>query len=151
MKMQVRTKLPGTAPMGRVTVDIELKNHRDVILADAGQMRADEIRTVVVAGIVDTGAASLVIPKHIATELGVPVAGEVKVRYADQRRATRSLVEDVEVHLLGRKGTHNAIVEPRRKDVLIGAIVLEDLDLVVDCKAQELRPRDPEGMFFEID
>lgn len=44
-----------------------------------------------------------------------------------------------------------AIAEPRRKDVLIGAIVLEDLDLVVDCRTQRLHPRDPKQILAEIE
>jgi hypothetical protein len=42
-------------------------------------------------------------------------------------------------------------VEPNRTDVLIGAIVLEDLDLLVDCRTQTLRPRDPGGIIAEIE
>lgn len=36
-------------------------------------------------------------------------------------------------------------------DVLIGAIVLEDLDLLVDCRTQALQPRDPRGIIVEIE
>jgi hypothetical protein len=42
-------------------------------------------------------------------------------------------------------------VEPGRSDALIGAIVLEDLDLVADCTHQRPIPRDPRGMFAELD
>jgi hypothetical protein len=34
---------------------------------------------------------------------------------------------------------------------LIGAIVLEDLDLMVDCQWQQLVPRDPSGPVYEIE
>ena len=52
--------------------------------------------------------------------------------------------EGVYVQLLGRHGTFTAIVEPRRTTALVGAIVLEDLDLLVDCTAeQRVVPRDP--------
>ena len=34
--------------------------------------------------------------------------------------------------------------------MLIGAIVLEDLNLLVDSRTQQLRPRDPEGIVTEI-
>lgn len=55
------------------------------------------------------------------------------------------------VELFGRHGTFKAIVEPKREDVLIGAIVLEDLDLLVDCRTQTLQPRDPKGIITEIE
>lgn len=137
--------------MGRVVLDLELANHEDVVLASAGAKAKAAIRRVTVTGIVDTGAAHLVIPKRIADQLGVPLAGKACVRYADQRNASRSVVRDVDVHLLGRQGTFKAIVEPNRRDVLIGAIVLEDLDFVVNCQLQRLEPRDPDRIVSEIE
>jgi hypothetical protein len=44
-----------------------------------------------------------------------------------------------------------AIVEPKRTSALIGAIVLEQLDLLVDCQRQRLIPRDPSGPLYEIE
>ena len=80
--------------------------------------------------------------------LGLPLGDSVKVRYADGRQAKRKGAEGVYVQLLGRHGTFSAIVEPKRKTALIGAIVLEDLDLLVDCSAQRVIPRDPSGATF---
>jgi hypothetical protein len=39
----------------------------------------------------------------------------------------------------------------RRETALVGAIVLEDLDLLVDCVDQRLVPRDPSGPTYEIE
>ena len=49
----------------------------------------------------------------------------------------------------GRDGVYNAVVEPSTESVLIGAIVMEDLDLIVDCVAQRLLPRDPKQITSE--
>jgi hypothetical protein len=43
------------------------------------------------------------------------------------------------------------VVEPARNDALIGAIVLEDLDLLVDCGTQSLYPREPGSTLTEIE
>lgn len=137
--------------MGRVAVEVELVNNRDRVRAEEGDIPPDRVRRAHARGVVDTGATHLVLPKTIADQLGVPTTGKMKVRYADHRRGTRPVVEGVEVELLGRKGTFKAIVEPNRADVLIGAIVLEDLDLLVDCATQTLQPRDPTGMTTEIE
>ncbi|MGH7226010.1 MAG: aspartyl protease family protein, partial [Gemmataceae bacterium] len=67
------------------------------------------------------------------------------------RKKRRRVVDQVEVELLGRRGTFKAIVEPARADALIGAIVLEDLDLLVDCRTQTLQPRDPKQIIAEIE
>ena len=70
---------------------------------------------------------------------------------ADGRKAERREAGGVYVELIGRNSTFKAIVEPRRKTALIGAIVLEDLDLLVDCQQQRLVPRDPSGPVYEIE
>jgi predicted aspartyl protease len=134
-----------------VATEIELVNHQDAVLAGAGAMPNDQVRRLRIGSIVDTGASHLVIPKAVADALGVPIIGETGVRYADSRRAARKIVNDVEVHLLGRNGIFKAIVEPDRKDVLLGAIVLEDMDFIVDCREQKLVPRDPDRILSEIE
>ncbi len=45
----------------------------------------------------------------------------------------------------------NAVVEPDRESALVGAIVLEALDLLVDCTHQRLVPRDPRYVVSEIE
>jgi hypothetical protein len=57
------------------------------------------------------------------------------------------------VHLSfdGRESIFNAVVEPGRESALIGAIVLEDLDLLVNCTAQRLVPRDPKQIISEAE
>jgi predicted aspartyl protease len=137
--------------MGRVTVQIELLNHGDSVLAERGQLAPEKVRRATVAGVVDTGATQLVVPGRVAAELGLNKVGEASVRFADNRRENRSIVEDVEVRLQNRKATFNAVVEPNREDALIGAIVLEALDFIVDCVGQKLVPRDPHRIVAEIE
>jgi hypothetical protein len=67
------------------------------------------------------------------------------------RRARPRAVKGVFVRLLGCDSTFTAISEPKRETAQIGAIVLEDLDLLVDCATQQLVPRDPRGETFEIE
>jgi predicted aspartyl protease len=137
--------------MGRVTVQVELRNYRDTVLAENGLLAPEKVRRKVVSGVVDTGAAQLVVPGAIAKELGLEKIGEASVRFADNRRENRTVVKDVGLMLMGREATFNAIVEPSREDALIGAIVLEALDFVVDCVGQKLIPRDPDRIFAEIE
>ena len=87
----------------------------------------------------------------MATQLGLPSAGHVKVRYADNRSTSKALVDQVHATLLGRESVFKALVEPDRKDALIGAIVMEDLDFLVDCVGQTLYPRDPEMIVTEAE
>lgn len=137
--------------MGRVNVELTVTNNTDRILAQTGHLAADKVRQVKINGIVDTGAAMLVLPESVAAQLGLPKTGEAGVRYADDRRAARYIVGQVEAEILGRRSLFEAIVEPGRKDALIGAIVLEALDMLVDCRTQTLHPRDPDRIITEIE
>jgi len=137
--------------MGRFAVEFEVANDLDVALAKAGALKAEKVRRTTIRGTVDSGAAFLVLPKHVADELGLPKARKVKVRYADRRSALRDVVERVHVRILDRSGTFTAVVEPRRKDALIGAILLEAFDLLPDCTHQRLIPRDPRYITAEIE
>lgn len=84
-------------------------------------------------------------------QLGLPLRPKkLKVRFADGRRATRE-ADEARLFLLGRDGVFRAIVEANRDTALIGAIVLEDLDLLIDAKNQRLYPRDPDSVLAEIE
>jgi predicted aspartyl protease len=137
--------------MGRIIADLEVANNDDVALERRGVLPADQVRRRTVKGLVDSGATRLVLPAKLVKELGLPVTGKIRVRYADNRTSERNMAEGVYVELLGRHSTFAAVVEPKREDVLIGAIVLEDLDLLVDCQRQKVVPRDPQGPIYEIE
>ena len=137
--------------MGRFAVDLKLANGVDATLVHRGLLTPDQIRQAEIRGVVDTEVLRLVIPEYVATELGVREVDEIQVRYADGRIATRKLVTDVLLELLGREATFRATVESNRDSALIGAIVLEELDLLVDCTTEKLRPRDPNHIISEIE
>jgi clan AA aspartic protease len=138
------------AVMGKINVEIALANNSDVQMSERGALPAEKVRRARIMGLVDTGASYLVLPESIVKQLGLPDLGTVAVRYADQRKKRRRVVDQVQVELLGRRGTFKAVVEPARTDALIGVIVLEDLDLVPDCQTQTLQPRDPKQIIVEI-
>jgi predicted aspartyl protease len=144
-------KAKGANGVGRFTVDFEVANHGDMVKARDGLLAPDKVRRLSISGVVDSGATRLVLPAKVVKQLGLPVKGKVKVRYANNQTATRDAVKEVYVELLGRDGVFTAVVEPKRKTALIGAIVLEDLDFVVDCIEQKLVPRDPRYVVSEIE
>jgi predicted aspartyl protease len=141
----------GTKDVGRFTVPIEVANTGDVFKMREGQLDPDKVRRVTIQGWVDSGATKLILPKSVADQLGLQRSAKAKVRYADGRTATRQTAPGAHVTLLGREGDFTAIVEPKRSEALIGAIVLEDLDLLVDCQYQRLVPRDPNMALYEIE
>ena len=141
----------GVSDVGRFSVEIKLANYRDIIRAEERTIQDDEVRRLTVAGLVDSGATRLVLPKAVVEQLGLPLGKKINVQYVDGRTAQRHLVEGVFLEILGRQSTFRAVVEPKRTTALIGAIVLEDLDLLVDCAGERLVPRDPRGEFSEIE
>jgi predicted aspartyl protease len=137
--------------MGRFSVDFEVANHEDIVRARIGLITDKQVRRVKLRGVVDPGATRLVLPKKVADRLGVDVIEKVKVRYADRSVGKRDLVGDVYVQVQGRRGVFSAIVGPKRRSALIGAIILEDFDFMVDCANQRLVPRDPRFIVSEIE
>jgi predicted aspartyl protease len=141
----------GVNVVGRFSVEFEVANNDDLALVRRGLLPPDQVRRETIQGIVDSGATKLVLPLAVVERLGLPLGNKIQVRYADGRKARREGAEGVYVELLGRHGTFTAICEPNRETALIGAIVLEDLDLLVDCTAQRVVPRDPRGAIYEIE
>lgn len=141
----------GADNMGRISVEIEVANYGDIILAERGLLPADQVRRQTIRALVDSGATKLVLPEKLVKELGLPLGDKIQVRYADGRTAQRRGAEGVYVSLLGRHGTFTAVVEPQRETALLGAIVLEDFDLLVDCPRERVVPRDPHIVIHEIE
>ena len=137
--------------MGRATLDFEIANNRDVELAEGGIIAPDQIRRLTLRGVVDAGATRLVLPESAIKPLGLTPSGMANVHHADRRSARIATVRGVWLELLGRQGVFTAFVEPNRTNALIGAIVMEDLDFLVDCVTQTLIPRDPGGLSGEIE
>jgi predicted aspartyl protease len=137
--------------VGRVYVDVEIANNDDIRQAKTGALPKKQVRRQTIRAVVDSGANKLVLPAKLVKELGLPEGPKIKVRYADGRTAVRPSAEEVYVKLLGRHGTFRAVVEPRRETPLVGAIVLEDFDLLVDCPNERVVPRDPKFEVQEIE
>jgi predicted aspartyl protease len=141
----------GANGVGRFSVELEVANNDDLALVRRGVSRPDQVRRETIRGVVDSGASKLVLPQAVVNRLGLPLGDKVKVRYVDGRQAERREAKGVFLKFLCRDGTFTAVSVPKRETALIGAIVLEDLDLLVDCVAQRVVPRDPRGAINEIE
>ena len=112
----------------------------------------DTSRTQELNALVDTGATMLVLPAEIIQELGLREVREVTVRYADNSRRTKSIFGVLRVELQGRFGHFDVLQEERGGQALVGQIVLEELDLVVDPKGRGLvpNPESPDMPLLDI-
>ena len=132
-------------------MNVELANYEVKIRERRNELGADAVRDCTIEGWVDTGATQVVIPKVVADSLGLPLKSKTRVKFADGRREVRDVASDLRLRLCGREGTFRAVVEPGREDVLIGAIVLEDLELLADPRNHSCYPRDPEMALTELE
>jgi clan AA aspartic protease len=124
--------------MGIVHAEITLKNVEDGIKARIGLINPEEIRTSTVTAVVDTGAMSLVITEELRQKLGLAVVRERSALVANGQRVIGKVTDAVEVQWKNRVTTLPALVIPGAEKILMGAIVLEDMDLMVNPVTQEV-------------
>ncbi len=127
--------------MGEVVVNVELESAGDLALVAAGALAERDVRRLSLQIVVDTGASSLMLPQEIVDALGLPVVRTTRVQYADGRRESLLVAGPIALTVAGRSGNFDCIVGRRGVEPLLGQIVLESLDLLVDCPAQRLVPR----------
>jgi len=112
----------------------------DYFNAETGIISPDDIRSAEVEALVDAGANMLVLPAEVVKQLGLVEIQRRKARYADGRTAVRSVVSSVRVEIAGREGEFDVLAENAGTMPLIGQVVVEELDLIVDPRSKELRP-----------
>jgi len=94
----------------------------------------------------------MVLPKNIVSQLGLERIEEVRVRYADNRVGTKEIYGGVKLELKGRVGIFDVLAESEGSQPLIGQIILERLDLVIEPSTRRImpNPRSPEMPMVEI-
>jgi predicted aspartyl protease len=123
--------------MGVVRAEITLKNALDVGSSRRGFMKEPEIRQAVVQAVVDTGAMTLVINEQLRRQLGLDIVGAKIATLANNAKQRVQIADTVEVHWKNRSMTCRPwVVESGR--ILLGLIPLENMDLIVDPKGEEL-------------
>ena len=112
----------------------------------------DSTRSVEVEAVIDTGATMVVLPQNIVDKLGLKGIREAKVRYANNSTEPKSVYGVVTIEIKGRAGNFDVLAEAEGSQPLIGQVVLEILDLVVDSRTRTLipNPMSPEMPMVEI-
>ena len=124
--------------MGTVYAEITLKNVSDEDELLKGRLKEEEVRSVTVKAVVDTGAASIVISEELRQTLGLLVTEERSVKLADGGRTLCKLTRPVNIFWKDRHWACPAVVLPGAESVLLGAIPLEGMDVMINPKTQEL-------------
>lgn len=133
--------------MGLTYADIELINGYDLENAKRNIIGEEEVKRMHVQMLVDTGALMLCINESIQEQLQFPVHEKRKAETADGRVIECYVVGSVEVRFKNRQTTCRAMVLPGSSEPLLGAIPLEDMDVLIHPQRQELIVN-PEHPYF---
>jgi clan AA aspartic protease len=105
--------------MGHIFAELELSNPRD-----------SKLEVIKVKALADTGALMLCIPEHVALQLNLETETLREVSVADGRKMNVPYVGPVRVLFEKRFCYVGALV--LGDEVLLGAVPMEDMDLVVN-------------------
>ena len=111
--------------MGLTNPKIQLRNPR-----------RPELEAVAIDALADTGAVHMCIPLHIQMQLQLDEAEAKEVTLADGSRKLVPYVGPIELRFRNRIGFTGALVTGDTP--LLGAIPMEDMDLVVVPKTREV-------------
>ena len=133
--------------MGLVYADITLINGEDLILAKRHIIGEDEIKQMTVSMLVDTGAYMMAINETIQEQLNLPVLERRKAQMANDSVEEYDVVGPIEVKFKNRRTVCNAMVLSGDNEPLLGAIPMEDMDVLIHPQRQEMIVN-PEHPYF---
>jgi clan AA aspartic protease len=118
--------------MGLIRAKIELANPTK-----------PKLKPMDVEALVDTGAMTICIPEHVAVQLGLETIEKREVTTADEKSHVVPYVGPVRIRFQNRTCFTGALVIG--ETVLLGAVPMEDMDLVVSPSAETIvvNPKSP--------
>ncbi len=111
--------------MGLINANVELRNPRK-----------PELEPVLVDALVDSGSVHLCIPEHIRIQMKLDEIDKKEVTLADGSQKLVPYVGPIELRFKNRIGFAGALV--MGDQALLGAIPMEDMDLVIIPKTRTL-------------
>jgi predicted aspartyl protease len=131
--------MKGAFKMGRTMETVKIQNYSDIAKAEEGLIAESDIRTVEVEAVADTGAAYLCLPPSVIQQLGLIHSFSRNVMTANgvvQRRVFKG----ADITIQGRNEQMSVMQTDQQTPSLVGYLVMEALDFVVDPKSQALIP-----------
>jgi clan AA aspartic protease len=118
--------------MDLITANIELANPKK-----------PQLKPLAIQALVDTGAMTICIPEHVAVQLDLEEIEKREVTTADQRSHLIPYVGPIQIRFQNRTCFTGALVIG--ESVLLGAVPMEDMDLVLSPSGQSIsvNPKSP--------
>jgi len=126
--------------MGKVVGKIRVTNFRDTS------------KSVEIEAVIDMCATMSALPVDLIQELGLEKIDEVNVRYEDNSVRRKEVYGWIILEIASRKAVFDVLAENEGAQPLIGQIVLERLDLIIEPTTRKVmpNPRSPETPMIEI-
>lgn len=137
-KANTKTYKSGVNETGLVYAEIDPANGGDMYLFRQGLLEEEKGKQVKIDALVDGGAYMLCINENVKAQLDPPLIEKQFSRMADETLLELEVVGPVEIRFENRSTTVRSIVLPGNSEVLLGAIPMEDMDVLVDPKRHKL-------------
>ena len=135
--------------MGVIYADIELINRVDLTMASRNLIGAEEVKRMRLSMLVDTEAYMMAINETIQSQLELRFIEKRKVQLASGQVVEYDVVGPIDVRFANRRAVCSAFVLPGDSESLLGAIAMEEMDVLVHPKRQELVVN-PEHPYYAV-
>ncbi|HRG91054.1 MAG TPA: hypothetical protein PLW44_18655 [Chitinophagales bacterium] len=117
--------------MGFVRASLELINASDISNFEGGFIPETSIRKMHITALVESGFVMMSINETVKEQLGLKVRDRRKIELADGTVRELEVVGPIEVRFENRMSTVNAMVLPGNQEPLLGAIPMEEMDVLI--------------------
>jgi clan AA aspartic protease len=124
--------------VGLIYANIELINAIDLGMSKRSIIGIDEIKRLNVNMLVDTGSEYMCINETIQQQLDLPFLEKRKGVLADGSVVEYDVVGPIEVRFENRRCSVDAMVIPGNNEPLLGAIPMEDMDVLIHPHKRQL-------------
>ena len=124
--------------MGLTYATLEVINTGDIAVARRNLMPEADIRRAQVRMLVDSGAYMLCLNEHLQAQLGLDIIDSMEGELADGTVITMPVAGPVDLHFGNRQTSCRAVILPGNSEPLLGAIPMEDMDVLINPKNREL-------------
>ena len=101
-------------------------------------MDIEDVKRIHTSILVDTGSYMLCINEAIQEQLQLPVVDSKKAQTADNRIIDCPVVDQIQLRFKNRQWSGRAMVLPGEAEPLLGAIPLEEMDVLIHPLRNEL-------------
>lgn len=133
--------------MGLVHAEIELFSADELGMVRRNLMDKDEVKRIWVNALVDSGSTNLAINEDLQEILQLREVDTKTAVLANGELIECKVVGPIEVRFQNRRAVCDALVLPGSSEPLLGALPMEEMDVLIHPQRQELvvNPKHPEG------